>query len=225
MADEIVQPGPTVYPVPAQSVPRETKQKDPQSGKSMLELMRFLLGGRAPTVDEDVEEIQRLYNEGKRDSTGSDKYEPVEGSSFFSSAAQECGEAKQKECAPDNFGGRTMCGMAVARMLKCMAPVVGAREGCTGGCGHGKDFVNCNTGQMEKCGYTKLPPTDSRCKMAGAVLAYAQSPTARGQIYGHVEFVCGNNRFCSVYKDPHDRPWPRYPADSCWYPASQTGRI
>ncbi len=140
----------------------------------------------------------------------------------FAQTAKECGESRQARNTPANHGGRTMCGRAVAEMIKCMAPSIGGASNCQGNCGNGKDFVRCTNGQMDKCGYAKISPTDERCKQAGAVLSYTKSPTSRGAMYGHVEFVCGANKYCSVYRAPHDRPWPRTPADSCWFPKGTT---
>jgi hypothetical protein len=219
-ADPGQNPAPHVY-FRQQQPPNDDK---PDKKKSMLEMLKSVLpGGVLPSADQDAKDINKQYDDAKKNGTLGE-YTPGEGSTFFSKAAQECGEAKEKECSPANFGGRTMCGLAVAKMIKCMSPVIGGKDGCVGGCGNGKDYVNCSNGQMEKCGYAKLPPTDNRCKLAGAVLSYTQTPTARGSVYGHVEFLCGNNRFCSVYNEPHDHPWPRYPADACWYPASQVSK-
>ena len=143
------------------------------------------------------------------------------GSAPFEQTAKECGEKAQRECSPSNFGGRTMCGYSVAQMMKCMANSINANNSasCTGRCGNGKDFVNCSSGQMQACGYEKVIPANSeKCAMPGAILAYTQSPTTRGQIYGHVEMVCGRQQYCSVYDQPHNQPWPRPVADACWYP-------
>jgi hypothetical protein len=202
---------------------RATTGHDKRNDMNMLDLLKALPGG-VPPADDDAEAVNQAYNSGRHNALEYKNYVPAEGTTSFTNTAKECGEAKQKSCSPANFGGRTMCGRAVAEMIKCMAPSLGAGDGCQGGCGNGKDYVNCKNGQMEKCGYAKISPTDPRCNSAGAVLSYAQSPTARGSIYGHVEFVCGNNRFCSVYKEPHDRPWPRYPADTCWFPTTAGAR-
>ena len=193
---------------------------DRRNDLNLLELLRTLPGG-TPKEDPEVEEMNRQYNSGQRDPNANKPYVPATGESAFANTAKECGEAKQKSCAPSVFGGKTMCGRAVGEMIKCMANTIGGKDGCQGGCGNGKDFVNCSNGQMEKCGYTKISPTDPRCNSAGAVLSYAQSETTRGKKFGHVEFVCGNNRFCSVYAQTQDHPWPRYPADACWFPGAK----
>ena len=221
-AAEVAEPGAFYFDgVKLRNEGPRTKIKDPRNDLNLLSILKTLPGG-VPPEDEDAEEVNRSYNSGKHNAMEYKNYVPApsENSSGFGQTAKECGESKQKSCSPENFGGRTMCGRAVAEMIKCMANAVGGKDGCQGGCGNGKDYVNCKNGQMEKCGYTKVSPSDERCKQAGAVLSYAQSPTARGSVYGHVEFVCGNNRYCSVYKEPHDRPWPRYPADACWFPTS-----
>lgn len=137
----------------------------------------------------------------------------------FAISAKECGEANQNQCTPDRLKGKTMCGMAVRLTVKCMSKVLGHDSGCSGQCGNGKDFVNCSNGELEKCGYKKIIPTTSKeCTLPGAVLAYSKSPTMRGRIYGHVEFVCGKEEYCSIYSKPHKKPWPRETADGCWYP-------
>jgi hypothetical protein len=142
--------------------------------------------------------------------------------SRFSTTAQECGETNQAACTPDHFGGRTMCGRSVAQMIACMGKSIG--KTCLGNCGDGKGFVDCENGQLKACGYEKVAPGDERCKKPGAVLAYQSSPTSRGQKFGHVEFVCGENKYCSVYKSPHTQPWPKAPPDGCWFPASGSGQ-
>lgn len=193
--------------------------------QSMLEVLKALQTQQQRDAAEakryrglDPEKVERHYQR-----QGSTKgFEPAADSGPFAQTAKECGEKAQRECSPSNFGGRTMCGRAVAQMIKCMAPSIGGDRSCGGSCGHGKDFVKCSNGQMQRCGYTSISPTDPRCRQAGAVLSYTRSPTARGSVYGHVEFVCGDNKYCSVYRQPHDRPWPRAPADACWFP-SQNG--
>ena len=138
--------------------------------------------------------------------------------SQYASDAQKCGEQNQAACTPDKMGGKTMCGRSVAQMLQCMGKTLG--KTCEGNCGNGKDFVKCENGQMKDCGYEKVDSIDDpRCKKPGAVLAYATSPTARGQKYGHVEFVCGDSKYCSVYTSDHEKPWPKDPPDSCWFPS------
>lgn len=168
------------------------------------------------------DDYERVKNDPARPNPAGDFTAATDGGPF-AQTAKECGEAKQRECSPSNFGGRTMCGLAVAKMIQCMSPSIGGSKACGGGCGDGKMFVKCTNGQMGKCGYTSIPPNDPRCKQAGAVLSYEKSPTKRGAKYGHVEFVCGDNKYCSVYSKPHDRPWPRTPADACWFPKSDGG--
>jgi hypothetical protein len=213
-AEVIVYPTQQVQPAPAAPPPNDASQ---QAVSSMLEMLKNYQKTR-PNGFLDPEEVEKHYG---GMASGTSGFTPATDSGPFARTAQECGEAKQRECSPSNFGGRTMCGLAVAKMIACMAPSIGGTNGCNGSCGDGKDFVKCQNGQMEKCGYAKIEnPNDPRCKQAGAVLSYTQSPTARGSIYGHVEFVCGDNKYCSVYKDTHDRPWPRSPADACWFPKS-----
>lgn len=147
---------------------------------------------------------------------------PATDAGKFSSQAEKCGVTEQKEHGPAKYGGRTMCGRAVAAMVKCMR--TGGSK-CSGGCGHGKDYVNCRTGFLENCGYKKISPTtDPRCKQAGALLAYNKgSNSPRGQTFGHVEFVCGLNKYCSVYKEPNTRPFMGKTPDGCYIPGGDGG--
>lgn len=201
------------------------KQKDKAAEKSLLEMLKRY---KAIPSAQDIEEVEEQYQKGYTPLNDEEKkrYDNfAEGQMPFEQTAKECGEKAQRECSPSNLGGRTMCGMAVAKMIQCMGPSTNARPGCTGGCGHGKMFVDCTNGQMKKCGYEKVTPvTSEKCQMAGAVLAYTQSPTKRGAKYGHVEFVCGRGKYCSVYRAPHDRPWPRPTPDACWYPSVGANR-
>jgi len=169
-------------------------------------------------------EAEADFDRQTRSNSGQNQTRPFgDGPLPFEDMAKKCGTEKQAECTPDKMGGRTMCGRAVAKMLECMKTTVGGSAKCTGRCGNGKDFVNCQNKEMETCGYQKIDdPKDERCRMPGAVLAYTKSPTARGAMYGHVEFVCGRDEYCSVYTKKHERPWPRSPADSCWYPKNAT---
>ncbi len=147
-------------------------------------------------------------------------------SPFLSDAAR-CGSTEQDRCSPDKMGGRTMCGMAVRNMVKCMASSslsTSTTSECNCG-GGGKDYVNCENGALDKCGYEKVKSfLDKRCSMPGAVLAYTKGgPSERGQTYGHVEFICGVGEYCSVYRKKHDMPWPRPVPDACWYPKQKSG--
>jgi|GEM_PF-5527193 len=214
-----------VVVVPTQSVqPVKVDDTGKKIGTMLEELLKYAPPNkkRNRVRDDDPlamdEDYERVKNAAAPNPAGD--FTPATDSGPFAQTARECGESKQRECSPSNFGGRTMCGLAVAKMIKCMSPSIGGSAGCTGACGHGKNYVDCSNGQMGQCGYTKISPTDPRCKQAGAVLSYRQSPTARGSIYGHVEFVCGDNKYCSVYRATHDRPWPRTPADACWFPKS-----
>jgi len=149
--------------------------------------------------------------------------------SGFMPAAKECGEKAQIECQPSRRGGRTMCGEAVGEAIKCMNERLrlSMAKRCGGHCGNGKEWVNCENGELDACGYKKVSDPDSpECLKPGAVRAYSKSPTTRGQIYGHVEFVCGVQQFCSVYHQPHEKPWPREIPDACWVPktAQVSGR-
>jgi hypothetical protein len=211
-AEVIAVPAQQVQPVP---FPPPRPNVSEQAAQTMLEMLKNYQRTQ-PNDFLDPEEVEANYN---GMTSGTSGFLPATDSGPFARTAEECGEAKQRECSPSNFGGRTMCGLAVAKMIACMAPSIGGTSACNGSCGNGKDFVKCQNGQMEKCGYAKIEnPDDPRCKQSGAVLSYTKSPTARGSIYGHVEFVCGANKYCSVYKGPHDRPWPRSPADACWFP-------
>lgn len=148
------------------------------------------------------------------------------GRSPFLSDAERCGTTCQNNNTPDKHGGNSMCGRSVQEMVQCMSRSLNSTEGCTGRCGHGKNFVDCESGQLEKCGYEKIKSgLDKRCSMPGAVLAYSKTETDAGKIYGHVEFVCGVQKYCSVYKREHNQPWPRPVADACWYPKQKAGEF
>lgn len=196
----------------------KNNNEEDQRTKSMIESFFKTLSGNnanrpvSPSVNQLGSNLNRAY----------EPFSPYTGEMPFEQMARMCGQTKQRECSPSNFGGRTMCGLAVSEMLKCMSPVTSGGSNCNGACGNGKDFVDCANGQLGHCGYQRLSPNDPRCRMAGAVLSYQTSPTERGQMYGHVEFVCGRNEYCSVYSQPHSQPWPRYPADSCWYPMGRS---
>ncbi len=219
---------PVIVPVVVPSAPAPV-QAAPAKSSPGLTMLQALLKQK---MDQDAlekkyrNEIEEDYERARKDTTKPNPrgdFTAATDSGPFSQTAKECGEAKQRDCAPSKFGGRTMCGLAVAKMIQCMSPSIGGQKDCGGGCGDGKMFVDCKNGQMAKCGYTKISPTDSRCKQAGAVLSYTKSETKRGKKYGHVEFVCGDNKYCSVYSAPHDQPWPRTPADACWFPKSGGG--
>jgi hypothetical protein len=156
-------------------------------------------------------------------------------------AAQICGPKAQESCSPDNMGGKTMCGDAVAEMVECMgqsmkkkkcsgsckrgnhyAPCPKPPEDCCYGlCGDGKDFIDCPNDQLKKCGYKQVNlETDSKkCDLPGAVRAFKATSTAAGAKHGHVEFVSGPQQYCSIYAQVIDHSWPRdQDPDGCWYP-------
>lgn len=145
---------------------------------------------------------------------------PPHRANAYNGMVEQCGVEKERSCGPSHFHGKTMCGYAVSQMLTCMADQLGYPN-CKGDCGHGRDFVNCSNGALEKCGYTKHSGTSPECKLPGAVRAYLHTPTKRGSIFGHVEFVCGVSLYCSVYHQPLSQPWPRgQTPNACWYPAN-----
>jgi hypothetical protein len=115
--------------------------------------------------------------------------------------------------------GMTYCGYAVSLMVQCLAQTRGIDCPMNEPCGDGKDFVKCESKFMDKCGYKKVVPSSSPlCAKAGAVFAYNLTPTLNGSRNGHVEFVCGDKKYCSVYAKPGDKQWPWESADGCWYP-------
>lgn len=212
-------PEPIKIPIPGAD-PRKQKAKDLEKWRKSF---KPPIPKQAFQTERDIEHMESDFKNNKSDFKPGD-FSACNGKKCpMEDAAQECGERLQRDCSPSNFGGRTMCGYAVAKMLECMKTVTGGDVNCTGACGHGKMFVDCKNGQMKKCGYEKVSATDNRCKMPGAVLAYTQSPTTRGAIWGHVEFVCGQGRYCSVYRQVHDKPWPRPVADACWFPVKAGG--
>lgn len=231
-------PNDTAQPSPTEQIPEGSFLLDrpsfktvplprpapPQREKNEMKdfLKEFPLQKFTPAETAEMNQRFKNYDAEKRQQgqfTPGDFSKCAGGKCPFEEAARRCGEDMQRLCSPARLG-TTMCGMAVGKMLECMkGNIPGASAGCTGRCGHGKMFVACDNGQMKNCGYQKLSPNDNKCKMPGAVLAYSQSPTTRGRAYGHVEFVCGQGRYCSVYSQPHGRPWPYPVPDACWYPA------
>jgi hypothetical protein len=152
---------------------------------------------------------------------------------------EECGKERQKHCIPERTGGKTMCGMAVGDMVACVIKKIGRNSSpCNCGaaeseakcndpakkcCGNGNDYINCDNGALAKCGYARGYGNghgDPKvCDMPGAVRSYKHTPTNRGKIYGHVEFVCGEKKYCSIYHEPLDHSWPRnQKPDACWIP-------
>lgn len=144
--------------------------------------------------------------------------------SAYRSEAEKCGDQAECKYDPKAMGKRSMCGRSVGEMIQCFSAAINHGNACkSGDCGDGRSYIQCSGGQMTACGYVKESDTSSpKCKEPGAVLSYNTSPTARGQKYGHVEFVCGANpaKYCSVYKQPLSHPWPKAPPDACWVPKS-----
>jgi hypothetical protein len=226
MANPLPEPWRTQVPLP-KSAP---KKEDP-SQKAFNDIIQQFnkkfpppSDSEPPLTEKDYQQMEQSYQQQSNTPFTPGDFSACNGKPCpFEQAAKECGEKMQVKCSPANMGGRTMCGMAVAEMLKCMKPhLQGASSGCTGSCGHGKMFVTCANGQMQQCGYEKVSNNDNRCKMPGAVLAYdgSTSTTDRGREFGHVEFVCGQGRYCSVYAQVRSRPWPSTPPHACWYPKS-----
>jgi hypothetical protein len=216
-------PAPTAAQPTLPAVPSTPSQQNPNDTQGLQSLMNILKAWdqqNPPMSEKEIQDIEANYKSGGASGGTFDSSDLPVGNMPFQGSAESCGKNAQQRCSPSHFGGRTMCGLAVSQMIKCMAA---NHPGCTGKCGNGKDFVSCGNGQMVKCGYKKMPPGSTECKMPGAVLAYTHTPTARGSVYGHVEFVCGRNQYCSVYSGPHNRPWPRAPADACWYPVGGNG--
>jgi hypothetical protein len=215
-----------VAPLP-NSDPRKAAQEAPAPANLLEALKDYKpLPPEPPMTRRDIREIERSYQNMRNEPYQKGDYSKcAAGGCPLEQAAKECGEKAQVDCSPSRMGGRTMCGMSVAQAIACMRNhLPQANKGlCYGKCGHGNMFVNCSSGQMGTCGYEKISSTDNRCKMPGAVLAYSKSPTPRGAIYGHVEFVCGRDKYCSVYRQPLNRPWPRSPPDACWYPKGVGG--
>ena len=139
-------------------------------------------------------------------------------------ASQECWEKAetnpQYQTHRTRGGGHmTYCGGLVGEAVKCFSQRLGlSMRTCNGHCGNGKDWVNCDNGELKACGFTKLDNPDSpECYKPGAVRAYHSSTTDNGKRYGHVEWVCGENKFCGPYRrNPLDEPYPKKIADACW---------
>ena len=145
-----------------------------------------------------------------------------EGDPKIRALAEKCGQTVMATVSSRTASGTAACGTRVGEMAKCMGNGMG--HPCGGHCGNGKDFVDCADGALTQCGFTKVPANSPDCNMPGAIRSYTKTPTPAGTLYGHVEFVCGQGKYCSVYRSGAlDRPWPRDNADGCWYPTSALG--
>lgn len=228
---------PTQYWTQPTSPPPQEEKKDDKAQKilQMLQQMGRGQGGASPrdranqgwkkereAIQQDVEQSEK--SGGGKSGAGDDRTPPDISSMPVGSherTAYECGVKAQKECHPSNRGGDSRCGEAVKIAVSCMSPALTGSK-CDSQCGPGKNWVNC--GKLTACGYTKATnPNDPKCHLPGAIRAYSKTHTPMGAKFGHVEFVCGRGKYCSIYDAPLPRPWPRSNADACYIPTGGSG--
>lgn len=143
-----------------------------------------------------------------------------------------CGERWQKIQGGKDAEGMTWCGRAVASMVRCYVekytPDNQACLNTMASCGDGRNWIDCQTGFLTKCGFVRVDGSSPQCQQPGAVRAYYSSSTENGLNFGHVEYVCGT-KYCSVYSEPLAGPWPQGKVDkmgrptdvkSCWVPST-----
>jgi hypothetical protein len=143
------------------------------------------------------------------------------GEAKITALAEKCSQQVMTDIPAKLPTGTAGCGRRVGAMATCMGTGMG--HPCDGNCGDGKSFVNCQG--LTKCGYEQVqandPKAQEKCTTPGTIRAYTATPTEAGSQFGHVEFVCGVGKYCSVYKSGAlDRPWPRDKADGCWIPTA-----
>lgn len=158
--------------------------------------------------------------------------------SAYLGAAQMCGNRYQDMNNHPPSGATPSCGATVREIVRCFANsapgMLEPGQACSDAdvrCANGPtgDYTsgwvkgeNCN---LERCGYVSVEPTSDVCYQPGAIRAYMHaSRTYNGIDYGHAEFVCGPNQYCSVYDQPLPTPFPQQVADGCWVPKFKAGQ-
>lgn len=157
------------------------------------------------------------------------------------SLIKECGAREQAKCVHTRKDGSTVCGRAVGRMVLCMigwadlGPTCerpNSKGACSPDCGEGKNWVNCPA--LRACGFTQKAGSAPECFQQGTIRAYSSHhATTAGAEHGHVEFVCsdpsGLTRFCSVYAQPLEAPFPTSRTgelpDACWVPPEKLTQV
>ncbi len=155
------------------------------------------------------------------DPNGSSGNQPV---SEFDSEINRCGVSVMMAHIRETIVGHTMCGEIVKESVQCLAKASGI-EGCNAQCGDGRQWIRCAGADLDKCGYVSVGGDSPACLNPGSIRTYFASTTERGKLFGHVEFVCGVNKFCSAYQGIHNQPWPedRKPSN-CWALKRTIGR-